>query len=529
MIAALSNTLDDSEVGYPWVCSGSIYAKGFVYDGDELITGVRLAKLFENVIDKATFRIVVSSLNGFFSVIVELEYSVFCATDIVNSTPIFYCYNDELIVGDNYSYFISNLSGFDDAAVEQYLASGYVYGESTLLIGVKQLLPGSILFVDLKEKRIGVESYYEYLPDSSVDSSQLGLNRVDSLHQVHLKVFKRLVNTLDDRLVILPLSGGYDSRLILEMLKNFNYSNVLCVTWGDKGDWQVSIARDVAQKLGFDWVLIEHKFEEWKEWYDDGGFVSQLSFCGALGSIPYVQENVLIKRLEKDGLLTKDAIFLSGNSGDFIEGEHIPLCEIQDCNKNDVLNRLIYKHLRLNCLISKEKIISYLADEIDDFVSRGYEPGLFFEYWEWKERQSKFVTGCIKPFEENGYEWRMPFWEREIVDFWKNTPISVKQGRLLFYAYAKENMRTELATANPKITKFQTYKERMSDSRYGCYWSKGSWLYAFCNRDSNVFSSDFSKYVKNNNLFLHKINGLVAIDAYTKVFEEIASSCKPSL
>jgi hypothetical protein len=108
------------------------------------------------------------------------------------------------------------------------------------------------------------------------------------------------------------------------MLLRFNYRNILCVTWGRETDWQAKIARNVTTKLGVDWVCVNQDSASWDKWCEEGGVKEQLKRCGALCSIPYVQENVLIKYLETKGLIENDAVFLNGNSGDFIEGQHIP-------------------------------------------------------------------------------------------------------------------------------------------------------------------------------------------------------------
>jgi asparagine synthase (glutamine-hydrolysing) len=56
-------------------------------------------------------------------------------------------------------------------------------------------------------------------------------------------------------------------------------------------------------------------------------------------------------------------------------------------------------------------------DSIEDVAN-------LFEYWDWMERQAKFIANNCRLYEFWGYEWRMPFWDREFVDFWRAVPLS---------------------------------------------------------------------------------------------------------
>ena len=516
MITSFSSTKDNSYIKYPWVQFQNVYVKGSAYLGDELYEEERLAKIFKDVFNKDDFLCILKKLNGFYAVIVDLKDLTLSATDLVASTPMLYSVSKDLIIGDSYEMFVSGGVSFSQNSIRQLLVSGYVYGDKTLVEGVFQLPAGTLLVFDKKCQETEILPYYEYIPDVNNECSMDRENYVEELHGVHIEVFQRMIRSLKERQVVLPLSGGYDSRLVLEMLVGLGYKKILCVTWGKEKDWEVQIARKVAKALGVKWVLVNHQRCDWWEWYKKGGFKRQLQFCGALGAIPYIQENVLVNYLEKNKIIDSDAVFLSGNSGDFIEGEHIPSVVRQD-DHDSILSYIKYKHMRLNSAYSYSEILRVIKDEILCFEKRGVDINCFFEFWEWKERQSKFVTGCVKPFESCGYEWRMPFWDKKIMEFWRNVPIDMKRGRLLFFEYSKKYMKVELDEANPHIPKMKKYAERVCDSRYGCYVNKSIFIEGFVKSDAKIFDKKIKSYVKSKKLILHKINGLVALDVFSHI------------
>ena len=69
---------------------------------------------------------------------------------------------------------------------------------------------------------------------------------IDVLHNLHktefkkkltqelLKLMKRIGESCKDRQILIPLSGGYDSRLIASGLKKIGVNNVVCFSYGQK-------------------------------------------------------------------------------------------------------------------------------------------------------------------------------------------------------------------------------------------------------------------------------------------------------
>jgi asparagine synthase (glutamine-hydrolysing) len=518
--------VNEGKEKFPWVCSDQVSFKGYVYFYGELKSNEDALFLFKEVIDWPSFTNLLSSLNGFFSVIIEGESFVYAAVDRVTSTPLMYKVDADIWIGDNYNFFLKPKAILEDQSLEQYLSSGYVYGKKTLIKGVFQLLPGTALFYNKKDQSVKVEHYYEYLPDLSEAEANKKNNHLEALDEVHNIVFGRLVKNLNGRKAILPLSGGYDSRLILEMLLRFDYKNILCVTWGRESDWQAKIAKDVASKLGVKWLCVNQDPESWGKWYDEYRLEEQLNYCGALCSIPYLQENILIEYLESKGLIDDDSVFLNGNSGDFIEGDHIPVDLCENPGNDEIINFIKNKHSRLAKLTSYENINRYLLEQVEEFRARNLDVRLFFEYWEWTERQSKFVTKCIKPFEIKGYEWRMPFWENEIMDFWVNIPLEAKRKRALYYSYFDKYMNTTVLKPNGSVSFARVMYERIGDQRFGIFFKQLFGPSRLSGSTSKRYKNFFSDHnvIESESLLTVKLNSLIALDVVEKISKNISRS-----
>ena len=94
-----------------------------------------------------------------------------------------------------------------------------------------------------------------FRPSGGLDTNKFNL--FHKLDRIYEDTFSRLISWLDGRQAVIPLSGGYDSRLIALMLKELGYNNVLCFTYNTGGaKWEVDISRRVAKNLGFCWHYV---------------------------------------------------------------------------------------------------------------------------------------------------------------------------------------------------------------------------------------------------------------------------------
>ncbi len=131
----------------------------------------------------------------------------------------------------------------DLAALDAYLALGYVPGTRTGLAGVERLAPGSMLVVE--EGRARTERYWQAGIDGEVASDEEWLERVRD--EVTAAVRKRLA--ADVPLGAL-LSGGIDSAVVVALMAEASHDPVRTFTVGfeDAAYDERTYARAVAQR-----------------------------------------------------------------------------------------------------------------------------------------------------------------------------------------------------------------------------------------------------------------------------------------
>jgi hypothetical protein len=52
-----------------------------------------------------------------------------------------------------------------------------------------------------------------------------------------------------------------------------------------------------------------------------------------------------------------------------------------------------------------------------------------FELWDWQERQAKYIVNAVRLYEYWGYDWWLPLWDSEFVEFWHHVPLRLRLAR----------------------------------------------------------------------------------------------------
>ena len=243
----------------------------------------------------------------------------------------------------------------------------------------------------------------------------------------------------------MPLSGGLDSRLVVCKLKQLGYDNLRAYSYGLPGNYEAKAARYVAEKIRVQWSFVPLNRKETKEFFWSEKRKKYWEFADGLCSIPIFQDVSALSAMKKSGNIPKDAIFINGQSGDFITGGHIPNSLAQrNITERQLLDYIINKQFSLwlnlkcqeNLLKIENKIFSLLQQKIEWAKSWEEIPALY-EYWDWQERQSKYVVNEQRIYDYLNLSWQLPLWQKEYLDFWKEIPVRVKAGQKLYLDYLK--------------------------------------------------------------------------------------------
>ncbi len=428
---------------FAWHSGNNIHVKGFIFDkSGNYLQGKSLIQHFKNITDEKTFADTLKCSNGLFNVIIETDNGLLAAVDIIRAFPLFYSKtNQDLIISDEPDIIVNRIPNpsLNELNIAEFLSTGYVTGNETIVEGLHQLLAGEYLYFDGNELKR--KYYFNY---STAHPFFKNHNELSIEGKIVINgTFKRLVSSLNGRMAVVPLSGGFDSRLIVAMLKLFNYENVYCFTYGRKNNPEIAVSKNVAEALGFKWIYIEYNLELIDGYINNPVFREYYKYSANYTSMFFMQEYFAVKYLKEHNIVPLDSVFIPGHSGDFLGGSQLTKFLINDDFKlNDIPGKILQTKFNLvkptkefNKLCKKkiQAEVKVLSKE-----NSGYLPYSVFEDWDCKEKLSKFNANSANVYSFFGYEHRLPFWDTEITEFFKNVPHKYKWNKLLYDSIAKE-------------------------------------------------------------------------------------------
>ncbi len=121
-------------------------------------------------------------------------------------------------------------------------------GRETLDRSIFQITAGSVAdFSRPTGSQPSVARYYRFHHTDFTKAPRERL--IEDLVGVHERVFRRLVGSVGDRTIVVPMSGGYDSRLIGVSLRDLGCRKVICYSYGVPGNWESKISRELTDYL----------------------------------------------------------------------------------------------------------------------------------------------------------------------------------------------------------------------------------------------------------------------------------------
>lgn len=375
----------------------------------------------------------VEKWHGEFAIVCQDVNITFAAVDRKRSIPLFYYRNKEGTwqITDHLDQHKGTVQ-LDDTSVYELIVTGYVSNERTLSKDIYQLEAGQYLLIE--QNQLTINRYFRFFhqPDPAMDEA----DALKELEKVFHSVFDRLVKRLSGQPIMLPLSGGYDSRIIALLLKEYDVKSLSSFTYGKPNNREAMKSKEIAEKLGIPWEFYSYSKPDWFQWYRSEKWVSYVDFSSNLTSIPHLQDWPAVKQMMQnyDGPL----VFVPGHTGDFISGGHIPadLTMDKDFTRNEVIEQIMRKHHRL-WDTSDQSVKSAILVEIEKSLtgltySERESASAAFEYWNWKERQAKFIINSVRVYEFFGQNWAIPLWDDQLINFFLTVPVHLRYRKYLY-------------------------------------------------------------------------------------------------
>ena len=443
---------------YPWTevkADGiTCWLKGTFFYENELLLSDDVVRLFSSALedsqlDHDSLKALLLALNGNFALALETPRYIFCTVDRVRSIPLFYAVSgDEVIFSDDANHLRDRLNPpFNEENCAEFLVTGYVTGPDTLFDGISQLQAGEYLVYDKRDPSLSTHFYHRFWHGNYfLDSEEELLDRLD---EVFVRVFQRLIASTKGRQIVVPLSGGLDSRIIVAMLKRLGVEDVICFTYGKKGNREAEISRQVAEALGYRWYFVEYTREKWYACYHSDEMQRYMKYSGNLVSIPHIQDFLAVKELKEEGKIRENAVFVPGHTGDMISGGHIPqdYGQLQDYTLEKFQEDNLKKHYNLWKWDATELAPIFrgrIQNSVGDISVHNNEScANAIELFDFNERQAKFIVNSVRIYEFFRFQWRIPLWDAELIGFFLRIPLALRIKQILYREYAMKKLCVE--------------------------------------------------------------------------------------
>lgn len=427
----------------PSLSSGTIaVGEAFTREGILLRAGA-LASVFSAISSFDDFCSRCDSLNGSWSITLpatEGERSVYyLAVDHRATRALYYrCVGGNLWIAE---------SGFDLISAEDWATPtgeaealyfsrwGFTPLNRTLHPEVMRLRAGYALRFCPGEA-IQMRAYtgaWRPIPEALTLSYEEALEQMQSLMD---GAMDRMVQAIGERTIILPLTGGRDSRLIATALVERGLgSRVYACTYGhhDATD-EVRQAREVAARLGLKHETVCTIPEGYTSlgYTQDAEALHYLGYISGLGSGYFFGEYTTSRLVAQRDL--GECIALPGHAGDILGGAHLQH-QPQEGAKAEARNlrKLLYfegANRRLS-RSDEARLVAMMREQFATYPEH-LSQAQRFEYFRTLELSSKYYINSARGWRYWGHAVWMPYLDRPLADFVYSLPPAYRYGKRIY-------------------------------------------------------------------------------------------------
>ena len=464
---------------------------------------------------------ILQNRNEFYNLVIYNSSFLFISVDQISSHPLIYNNeNDQITVIEKFSE-IDLLSLKDDNFSKLCIKySGYTLSNRTLFQKFNLLKPGEVVCYEnnIFKKLNWINLDFKY--------GNLIKDNEDYFNEILIKEFEQIKKLSKNKKIIVPLSAGLDSRLIVSILSYLNFKNVETFTYGFTRKRDQLVSQLVLKKLNFKHTYLNMNFKN-SQIYKSNEFKSYISNISSVISSNNPGEFGPINILKKEFDFTK-SIILNGQTGDFISGNHIPLFLFDKKNEsidylvNRTLDYIIFKHFNL----WSEKKINNDQLIIRNYIKKNYFVNISswenivssYEKFEFENRQVKWVVGQQKVYDYFGLNWSLPLWSTSIMNFFmKETHIDQRKNQSFYKEFLiKKNYGGvwKKIPINPKekfSIKFRFL--RLGLKLFFLFLGKERWkqfekkyLYYFMDQTNGYYAFDYLKVIKTKKIARNSIS-----------------------
>ncbi len=424
--------------GFSWNHHQGVSFKGYFYDEhQQFVKGTDALEHFTDVPDAQALSRKLQLLDGCFAVVIRREQEILLGVDSLSFFTLFYRHEPSgWSISDNW-YALRGKKETEELnrrVFPEFLAAGFVLGGDTLDRRITKTMPGTVVRL-AQDGTTEVLQWFDFLPRGF---SEDGLQQLQQqLAGVLERITHRLIDSLGGRTAVVPLSGGYDSRLIACMLKKAGYEKVVCITYG-RPNPESETSKAVAAALGYPWHMTDYRKVDASGYLADPVFQKYYRYAGNGFSMPYLQEYFAIKELKEKGIIAQDAVFIPGHSGDWLAGSYLERTIRTDVGREKLPQWIRKKYFifspsgKTAAATLQQRIAAELPGALPEGTLTHPHYNVLVENWDAREKLPKFIFHSSQVFPFFGYEVRFPLWDKELRDFFRSVPYEYREHRMLY-------------------------------------------------------------------------------------------------
>lgn len=425
------------------------WVEGVAFDTkDCLLRGQTLSKHFSSFCDLEGFAECCNRLNGSWRAVLNRPCGVYLAVDHRTTYSLYYrLVGGELFVSDN---------GFDlllpqettvcpDWEEEVFFSRwGFTSFSNTLHPHIKRVEAGCAVCISSSGEEF-VSRYdtgFCLLPEKKLLDYNSAKREVA---QAIDKAMERMCRVVEGEHLLLPLTGGRDSRMIAVALKLNGIQEVECFSYGRDCSIPDAVkAGVVARRLGFPHRFLSSLPPEYGEssYTEDPEAMRFLRYVSGLGSGYFFAEYypALLLSQENEGRLPT---VLPGHNGDILGGDNLFYSIfLRAANKAEFI-RFLSRHESGNRLLSRQEnrlLLSRLESIIATYPE-GLETVEYFEMFRNREIAAKYYINSSRSWQYFGFPVWMPFLDRNLINLMHSLPLEYRWCKRLYEEVTDEYFR----------------------------------------------------------------------------------------
>ncbi|MEM7660084.1 MAG: asparagine synthase C-terminal domain-containing protein [Bacteroidota bacterium] len=442
-----------------------LFVRGYGIDQEgQVFRGVDLLDAFAGIQSEAGWLRRLKGLDGSFSVIWKQGETTYVAVDNQRSLPVLYS-------GERGEWHLASELAFlpgkrdpDPIQWQLFPHACHTLGIHTLWAGVCQFQAGE--WGKIKGNSTRHLSYAA--PFQEAQPAQSDLLQPQKFREQAMNMMDRCLKSIGNQPIVVPLSGGYDSRFLVALLKEFGKTEVTCFTYGRSSSFEVETSRKVARKLGFPWHFVGYEDDLLRLYLTEKGRAYQ-RYANNGTSLAHEQDYFAIHELLKERKISPDSVLLPGFGADVLAGSWYPQKAPSSWNhlsfvKFLLSNRKFFAGSRRVQLPEETQTLMEeglpAGEEVHDLAS-AYQQ---LQQWGFQNRMSQFLVNAVRVYDFHSLEWRLPFFDKSWINYWEQVPLEQKIGKQWYLQQLNQGWFEPMGIRfDPSAPQPQPMKDRLKD------------------------------------------------------------------